>query len=72
MIGASMLRAMLATSVACFYLAAGLFDDRGKYASCFACSNLTHLDVLCLLFLQQFAAIFIACLCAPCIPAWGA
>ena len=49
-----------------------VFDDRGKYASCFACLDLTHLGVLHLLFLQQFAATFIACLCAPCSPAWVA
>ena len=64
------LRCLLLVSRA--FISRRVFDDTGKYASCFACSNLTHLGVLRLLFLQQFAATFLACLCAPCIPAWGA
>ena len=39
---------------------------------CALLSNLPHLGVLHLLTLQQFAATFIACLCAPCLPAWVA
>ena len=64
------LRCLLLVSRA--FISRRVFDDRGKYASCFACSHLTHLGVLHLLFLRQFAATFIAYLCAPCILAWGA
>ena len=42
------LRCLLLVSRA--FISRRVFDDTGKYASCFACSNLTHLGVLRLLF----------------------
>ena len=55
---------MLATSVACFLSRGGCLMIGASMLRAFACSNLTHLGVLHLLFRQQFAATFIACLCA--------